>query len=173
MIAVKVGMGRADWSMLLASNEANIGRSSVNLLSSIWSLSASISSLLDVHRCDGVSSLTHLGRDKRLPVVGIAVGEKASILTELIVTENTQKSSHLQGCVIMVIKADSEKSESITVCAILRLVQNGAAKIWCIFDSVDHLFDRRGACLTRWFWSHSRVAILRNPIYMCRTLPAF
>lgn len=78
MMAVNIGMGIADWSMLLASNEANMGRSSVNLLSSACNFCASIVSSASSMRSD--SGIRRATLRWNLWIV-TAEGEKAPLVT--------------------------------------------------------------------------------------------
>ena len=86
IIAVNVGTGIADRSMLLASNEANIGRSSVNLLSSACNFSDSIVSSLASFRSDMATSRESTSHFETVWVLWIATGnsENALLVTKLI-----------------------------------------------------------------------------------------
>ena len=98
-IAVNAGTGIADWSMLLASNEANIGRSSVNLLSSACNFSASIVSSLISFRSDRATSreFTSLPRIARVVWMVTREGENAPLVARLIISMGANSVIFLYG----------------------------------------------------------------------------
>ena len=143
IIAVNVGTGIADRSMLLASNEANIGRSSVNLLSSACNFSDSIVSSLASFRSDMATSRESTSLFETVWVLWIATGnsENALLVTKLITSMDASSVIFLNEYWLMVWLRVTRRQE--------RCSFHGQVDSCPWFDWYDQIGSVRGAWRTR------------------------